>query len=325
MFPMNTERLIFLDLVKELSGACGVKILAYCMMDNHCDFVLENASGKLNDFIIQLAGRYADSYHQKYGGSGNVFRKEYDSIFIQDKYIKPALLHVLRFPVREDIADEPDDYLWSSAADHFQKEIADVEAVKQLFGSHFRFIRAAQAKEKKQLKILNNKHGRFLADKSYIETTIKVVSLFDEEEPAPKKTAPAETTPSVEPGEPEPLSPIDAAIAEFEKSRDLKLKNVDFHTLVGKKLRGDLLYFLREHTKLTYPEIHALSYFQGLQASSLGRLFQLAKLRVEKGGTISPQEAKKTINKQTQGKKKRKYTKRKYTRRAPKPDAGEEK
>jgi REP element-mobilizing transposase RayT len=109
-----------------------IRLLAYCVMDNHYHLVLENGSGRMSDFLRLLNGQYGMNYRKREGGIGYVFQNRYKSTLIEnDSYLVQSILYLLRNPARAGIVQLPEDYIWSSAKHYFSDKHA--ELVDQAF------------------------------------------------------------------------------------------------------------------------------------------------------------------------------------------------
>jgi hypothetical protein len=55
LFSGDKEKSLLLALLKEESRKFKTKVLPYCIIDNHF-FVIQNTSGKMHDFLMQVDG-----------------------------------------------------------------------------------------------------------------------------------------------------------------------------------------------------------------------------------------------------------------------------
>jgi len=62
------------DFIKLLGGKLKIKLLAYCLMNNHYHLILQNSSDKLSEFMKELNGHYGIIYSKKVGNKGYVFQ-----------------------------------------------------------------------------------------------------------------------------------------------------------------------------------------------------------------------------------------------------------
>ena len=101
IFLKDRDKEFFLKLLVETSKILKIRILAYCLMNNHYHLVLENSSGRMSDFFKQLNGQFGTHYRQKNKGRGYVFQDRYKSMLIQDdSYLLMVIGYVLNNPVR---------------------------------------------------------------------------------------------------------------------------------------------------------------------------------------------------------------------------------
>ncbi len=50
IFVGSKSKTTFLDLMQDTARKLKIRILAYCIMDNHYHLILENSSGRMSDF-----------------------------------------------------------------------------------------------------------------------------------------------------------------------------------------------------------------------------------------------------------------------------------
>ena len=74
IFLGDKSKSFFLNLLKEKSKKLKIRLLGYCVMDNHYHLILQNSSAKLSEFMKQLNGHYGMIYRKKEGEKGYVFQ-----------------------------------------------------------------------------------------------------------------------------------------------------------------------------------------------------------------------------------------------------------
>lgn len=121
-----------------------VRILAYCIMNNHAHILLgvENVKS-LSEYLRVVNARYAMFYNNKEQRVGYVFRDRYKSepIYNHD-YLYKCLAYIHLNPVEAGMVDEPNMYKYSSYNDYIKKTgIASNENLKILFGSDKDYIK----------------------------------------------------------------------------------------------------------------------------------------------------------------------------------------
>ena len=92
IFEGNQNKSFFLDFLEESVLKYKMRILAYCILNNHYHLVLQNTSGKLSDFFRHLNGKFGMYYRQRSRDIGYVFQKRFTSTIIQnDEYLRSAI------------------------------------------------------------------------------------------------------------------------------------------------------------------------------------------------------------------------------------------
>jgi REP element-mobilizing transposase RayT len=274
IFLGSKNKVQFLNYLEEFSKKLKIRILFYCIMDNHYHLVLENSNGKMSDFFRHLNGQYGMYYRKTNGETGYVFQTRYKSTLIQnDSYLKMAIGYGLLNPVRAKIVRDFNEYTWSSAKDYFSDEpaeIVDCHFVNGLFISKSELSNFLESILSRELPLIQTKYGEILGEKDFIETA---VSKFDRREKyfgiGMKRT------------DDRFFEPVEKIIWEFEKKIGMKIEDLDVSSFSGKRLRSELLVRLRDLGGLRYSEITDISPFDNLKFSSLPRLYKDAKRRQE--------------------------------------------
>ncbi len=273
IFTGNTTKAQFLDYLELYSKKMNIRILAYCIMNNHYHLFLENTSGKMSDFFRLLDGQYGMYYRKMFGESGYVFQGRYKSTLVQDdSYLKTAFRYLLYNPVRVGMVRRFDDYTWSSGNDYFKEgtaaSIVDCDFINELFGSQREFIRFMTDEPVGDLDIRRTRCGEVLGDKAFIE---KSFSRFER-----RKRWHGDGMKRIEDRY---LDPVAKVLWEFNRKIGRNVRELDVSTHKGKRLRGELLRRLRDLAGLKYAEIVLIPPFTGLKLSSLPKLYKDALRR----------------------------------------------
>jgi REP element-mobilizing transposase RayT len=274
IFQGDKLKSYFLNFLSKKSKKLKIRLLAYCIMDNHYHLILQNSSGKLSGFMKQLNGHYGIIYRKNKGERGYVFQGRYKSTLIQEgPYLRMSIVYVLLNPVRAGLVENPYDYKWSSIEEYFidnKKSIVDKVFIEDIFQSKTTFDELLGEWSGNDLPVKRTRFGPIIGGEDFKEEAIK---RYDRRKSrgASKRTRKEDYI----------LSPADAVIREFENNKGLKLKGIDVNTLKGKRLRSELLVLLKDKTGLTYKEIIEYPIFHSLKYSSLGHLYQRAKSRIE--------------------------------------------
>lgn len=106
----------FLKLLQEASDRLPMRLLAYCVLDNHFHLVLwPRHDGDLSRWMQWLLTSHVRRYHRHYDSSGHVWQGRFKAFPIQqDEHLLTVLRYVERNPVRAKIVRKTERYPWSS-------------------------------------------------------------------------------------------------------------------------------------------------------------------------------------------------------------------
>jgi REP element-mobilizing transposase RayT len=264
----------FLNFLSKKSKKLKIRLLAYCIMDNHYHLILQNSSGKLSGFMKQLNGHYGIIYRKNKGERGYVFQGRYKSTLIQEgPYLRMSIVYVLLNPVRAGLVENPYDYKWSSIGEYFidnKKSIVDKVFIEDIFQSKTTFDELLGEWSVKDLPVKRTRFGPIIGGEDFKEEAIKRYDRRKSRDESKRMRK-----------EDYILSPAEVVIREFENNKGIKLKEIDVNTLKGKRLRSELLVLLKDKTGLTYKKIIEYPIFHSLKYSSLGHLYKRAKSVME--------------------------------------------
>lgn len=276
IFIENESKSAFLDLLKDKSDKMKIKVLSYCIMDNHYHLIIQDMSGNISDFAKLLNGEFGKYYRKKYGGKGYVFQGRYNSFLIQDdSYLILAITYVLLNPVRSQIVLTPREYIWSSVNEYFNERVSDIvdsSYVNQLFGNSEEFNRIMNVHRNTELVIHKTKHGNLLGEVNFIEKALKKYNRRNTQDGSQSLQKMRKDDKYID--------PVEKVLHEFEKMHKIKVDDIDVRGYEGKRLRGELLVHLKDRAGLKYSEIIEFPLFSSVQHGSLGRLYQNARRRM---------------------------------------------
>jgi REP element-mobilizing transposase RayT len=254
-----------------------IRILAYCIMDNHYHLILENSSGRMSDFFLQLNGQYGMMYRKLNGEQGYVFQSRYKSTLIQaDSYLRQAIRYALLNPVRARLVVKFDNYLWSSANEYFTEKnsgIVDSQFVNELFSCKEDFLGFMALNPTEELRPRLTKYGEILGSEDFEKSALE---KYDRR----KKTLSLgwKRTDDLDPI----FNPVEKVIWEFEQKIGQSVEELDRSSHTGKRLRGELLIRLKDIAGMKYSEIIEIPPFDSLKFVSLGKLYRDAKKRMKR-------------------------------------------
>ena len=273
IFAGAEKKKYFLKALEEKSRKLKIKILTYCIMDNHYHLVLQNVSGMLSNFMKELNGQYGIYYRRTTKTKGYVFQNRYKSTLVQeDRYLRQVIIYTLVNAVKAGIVKDACEYKWSSVGKYYCKDrgFVDTGEVEAIFGSKDNMIAELSECSKKELEIKNTPIGQIMGDEVFIK---KAGRLFDRRKK--RETSGRKRSKDYA------FIPAEEVIVKFEKNKGVNLKDIDINSLSGKKLRNKLLVLLKDQAGLKYSEIIRMPFFKHLKYNSMGALYMRTKKIME--------------------------------------------
>jgi putative transposase len=117
IFFGDKDRHTYLDCLVNYCDQARVRILAYCLMQNHIHVVA--VPEEADSFAVALRrahGRYALYLNASRGRTGHLWQNRFYSCALDEHHLRVALRYVERNPVRANIVERPEQHQWSSAA-----------------------------------------------------------------------------------------------------------------------------------------------------------------------------------------------------------------
>jgi REP element-mobilizing transposase RayT len=115
IFKTDDHRLIFLDLLAEASNLFGIKIHAYCLMDNHYHLLIHTPNANLSRAMRHINGLYTQRFNRLMKRDGALFRGRYKAIMVdKDNYLLQLSRYIHLNPVSAKLCVLPQRYKWSS-------------------------------------------------------------------------------------------------------------------------------------------------------------------------------------------------------------------
>ncbi|MEI6846071.1 MAG: transposase [Candidatus Firestonebacteria bacterium] len=119
IFKDDLDRRQYLQILEKSSHKYGLKILAYCLMNNHVHLVVipEEIDTLLQTFR-KLNTAYSYYFNKKYFQDGHLWKERYFSAVLDSRYLVSAVRYIERNPVRAGIVKEIEAWIWSTAKHH---------------------------------------------------------------------------------------------------------------------------------------------------------------------------------------------------------------
>lgn len=119
VFFNDDDRLAYLELLGKYTQAEGVKIVAYCLMENHVHIIATpEAESRLAHAIGEAHRMYTRRINFREGWRGFLWQGRFISYPMDERHYFAAVRYVERNPVRANLVRHAEDYTWSSARAH---------------------------------------------------------------------------------------------------------------------------------------------------------------------------------------------------------------
>ncbi len=286
IMPGDEDKRVFLEILDRAQKASKVKILAYCLMDNHYHLIIHDHGCRITDFFKRLNGMVGRAYRRRHGGRGYVFQDRYKSLLIQDDaYLKLCLAYVLNNPVKAKLCRHFSGYRWSSGREYFAKDQPSwLQAgfIEDLFGTESSLVSFVDARlDQNELPVVQTSMGLIIGDKGFVPVALDLANRRGQPQSTKRKRR-----------DDFDFEPVEKVIREFEAKHGLTLEDIDPKLASGKRLRGELLVNLKDRSGLTYRELAEMDLFSSLRMSSLGVMYLREKARAQSNGPRSCQKVK---------------------------------
>ena len=115
VYKSQRDREKFFSYLESATERYGAVVHIFCLMDNHYHLLIETPSGNLSQIMHHINGAYTTYFNTKRERSGHLFQGRYRAILIEvDEYAKELSRYIHLNPVRAGIAENPEEYRWSS-------------------------------------------------------------------------------------------------------------------------------------------------------------------------------------------------------------------
>ncbi len=102
IFRDDRDRVRLAEFVAENAEDFGVRVYAYCWLDNQGHLLLEAPRGNLSLFMRNLLTRHTTGFRIKYGISGHILQSRFDSVVVGgDGYLLKVCRHLHLLPVSQ--------------------------------------------------------------------------------------------------------------------------------------------------------------------------------------------------------------------------------
>ncbi|MGA2534114.1 MAG: transposase [Candidatus Aminicenantales bacterium] len=124
VFFSEADKATYLTLLKRQIDKHGLRIWAYCLMDNHVHLVaVPGTKDSLSKAISETHRKYTSLINIREDWKGYLWQGRFVSYPLDDGYCYSVIRYIERNPVRARIVSKAEDYRWSSARSHIEKSV----------------------------------------------------------------------------------------------------------------------------------------------------------------------------------------------------------
>jgi len=115
IFRDDTDRIRFLEILKNVVDRFGWICHAYCLMDNHYHLLVETPRPNLSRGMHHLNGVYTQWFNRRHARYGHLMQGRFKSILVEEeRYLLKLARYVVLNPVRAQMVRSARDWKWSS-------------------------------------------------------------------------------------------------------------------------------------------------------------------------------------------------------------------
>jgi len=123
IFTDRYDREAFLKLVEESHQMWRLRVIAYCLMDNHYHLLVQTPEPNLSRIMRHLDGVYTQQYNRRHRRDGPLFRGRYRAIIVDaDEYLLAVARYIHRNPVAAGLTKLPEHHEWSSCRHYLEEK-----------------------------------------------------------------------------------------------------------------------------------------------------------------------------------------------------------
>lgn len=135
LFEDREDYTFFLWALRRFCTETGVRVLAYCLMENHVHLLVYDSAGCTPQLMKKIGVTYARYFNRKYERSGHLFQDRYRSEAIEDEsYLLTVFRYILNNPQKAGLGPASG-YEWSSYAQYGDANaFVDTTLLRDLIG-----------------------------------------------------------------------------------------------------------------------------------------------------------------------------------------------
>ena len=118
VFGDDSDRRMFLVILRDACAEAASSLLAYCLMGNHFHLALKVRRVPLSAVVQKLLTKYACAYNARHEREGHLFQARYKAIVCADDlYLRRLVRYIHENPVRGGLVSCAREWPWSSVVE----------------------------------------------------------------------------------------------------------------------------------------------------------------------------------------------------------------
>lgn len=194
VFFRDEDRDLYKRLLREQATRFGVKIWAYCLMDNHVHLVAVPSDKKsLARAIGEAHRRYTTAINAREGWRGYLWQGRFSSVPLDNAHLLAAVRYIETNPVRAGLTSRAEDYLWSSANAHIKKtpdSFIEISPLTNEISDWGSFLASVEPEDRLKALRLHTRTGRPLGEESFLKRCERATSRVLHKLPAGRPQKP---------------------------------------------------------------------------------------------------------------------------------------
>ncbi|MHA6250808.1 transposase [Oceanobacillus sp. CAU 1775] len=120
IFHDSDDNMRFLETLHRFKNLSKMKVLAWCLMNNHVHLLLQEGSEEISSTLKRISVSYAHYYNTKYRTTGHLFQDRYRSENVESRrYLFTVVRYIHQNPVKAGITKRVDQWEWSSCNGYY--------------------------------------------------------------------------------------------------------------------------------------------------------------------------------------------------------------
>ncbi|MEH7444251.1 transposase [Bacillus sp. JJ1122] len=132
IFHDDKDNRKFLEILKKYKDKLGLKVYAWCLMNNHVHLLIKEGEEALGTTMKRIGVSYVSYYNDKYQTAGHLFQNRYHSETVEnDDYFRTVVRYIHQNPVKAGMVMRVNEWKWSSCAGYYEQPYFPVGLLDQ--------------------------------------------------------------------------------------------------------------------------------------------------------------------------------------------------